>query len=363
MPIRFTTTFWPGVPQDFDGFIQVRRRVFAPHDDRLFQVAVVPLGVDNAELIFHPVQLFQECRGEGGLAAPGSAGDEDVPPIRGEPNLLLLLGEPQEKIVADEPGFEFAQVTRQERPDELQNPFSPVGRGNPIGPVPEQGDRIGHRRGAFAEVEKGVIVFAVSDSYRVVPGEAQFRERGPKSCGLVDPGRKNHHGSLVEDELQFQAQFPDRFEHLLFIGIAGIHDDPAHRQGMDSPFLEALDETIGGPLPQELLFPFGGAVQHGPVLGHNPFENAHYGEYGEEVVQLPPGHENELPARRLQPVQAGQDLFIHAAILGYGVVIVAGEDVISHEFSADSLKMISAGRFTGELPSIVGEKERQKNGG
>jgi hypothetical protein len=80
------------------------------------------------------------------------------------------------------------------------------------------------------------------------------------------------------------------------MGVAGIYDHPAHRQRMNPPLLEALDESIGGSLPQEFLLPAGGTVQNGPVLGHNPFEQTDLGEYGDEIIQLPPGHQNELPA-------------------------------------------------------------------
>jgi hypothetical protein len=49
---------------------------------------------------------------------------------------------------------------------------------------------------------------------------------GLQARRLVGAGREHHHRSLVEDHLQFEAEFANRFEQRFLVRHVGADDDP-----------------------------------------------------------------------------------------------------------------------------------------
>src|SRR5438094_7057183 len=93
-------------------------------------------------------------------------------------------------------------------------------------------ESIRDRNGAFAEPEKGIVVFGIPESDDVMDGKTKFVECGLKSCTLVRSRGQNHHRAFIEGHVQVQAQVLDRLQNCTLVwlpsGYAGFPD--SHRR-------------------------------------------------------------------------------------------------------------------------------------
>jgi hypothetical protein len=176
-----------------------------------------------------------------------------------------------------------------------------------------------------------VVVLGVADPHHVVRREPQVAEGGVEPRGLVDARREDHHGPLVEDDLELQAHLPDDVEHGRLVRLPRRHDHPADRDRPDPARLEPLDELGRRRLGQRALLARVGPVEQGAVLGHHAVEDVELGEDVEQLVELAPGHQDQLPAGLLHPLQRLQGRGVDPAVVGESPVVVGREDVVAHE--------------------------------
>lgn len=73
---------------------------------------------------------------------------------------------------------------------------------------------------AKPQASRTLIVLRVADRDHVVRRNIQFGEGRLQAARLVDAGRQHHDGSLVEDDLQLQSEFPDGLEDRGLVGGA-----------------------------------------------------------------------------------------------------------------------------------------------
>ncbi len=74
----------------------------------------------------------------------------------------------------------------------------------------------------------------------------------------------------------------------------------------------------------------GGLVEHGPVLGDHQVERFDLRTDGKQVVEVPPGDEQQAPARGARAAERGERFRRDPPVERQGAVVVAGEHVEAH---------------------------------
>src|SRR6266566_1504406 len=116
------------------------------------------------------------------------------------------------------------------------------------------------------------------------------------SCGLIHTGGENHDRALVEDDLQFQAEITNQLDGRLLMRPPRGDDHPADGYPLGASFDELLPELVGRPMSKRPFFACGWAIQQGAVFRHNTVEKIDSRENFDQIVQFPPGNENEFAA-------------------------------------------------------------------
>jgi hypothetical protein len=99
-----------GIGQHLGCFLDQGRPLGVTQHHRVLEPLVVPLGVDDAELVALLSQSLQEAGGESGFAAARSAGHQQVHALRREAHLLVRFLVTQQDPVAGEPRLELGEV-------------------------------------------------------------------------------------------------------------------------------------------------------------------------------------------------------------------------------------------------------------
>src|SRR6516225_5234727 len=101
-------------------------------------------------------------------------------------------------------------------------------RRHPIGALPNCSERVADCHGTLTNTQKTVIIFRVAYADDIVSGQAKLPEGDLKARSFVHTRGQDHHGSLVEDDLQLQIQVANRFQYSLFVWMPGGHDTLAN---------------------------------------------------------------------------------------------------------------------------------------
>ncbi len=112
--------------------------------------------------------------------------------------------------------------------------------------------------------------------------------------------------------------------------LPGGHDHAAHVERRDPPRPQRLDQLAGRRFGEGLLGAIVGAVEHGAVLDHHPVEQIDAGKDVQQIRELAPGHQDELPPGRPEPLERGQRGVVHPAGGGDGTIVITGQGVIAH---------------------------------
>ena len=229
-----------------------------------------------------------------------------------------------------QPAFQVGEVAV----DELLHQLGDAGTvrlpGHPVGALLDERERIGHRHAALAEPEEGVVVLRVAHAHAVVRGESQLEQRGFEPRRLVHSGRQDHDRALVEDDLELEPEVPDGLEHSRLVRLPGRHQAMPHGERRDPAGAERGNEVGGWGFPERLVLSAGRAVDDSAVLGDHAVEHLDVRKDGEQILDLPPRHQDDLAARVAKPVKGGHRLTRDRALGGQGSVEVAGEDEVAH---------------------------------
>src|SRR5688572_29004384 len=91
-------------------------------------------------------------------------------------------------------------------------------------------------------MQESMIVLGITDSDHIVRRKLELFERSHSSGRLVRAGRQDHHGTLVEDDLQLQSEVPNDLQHRRLIWFPGRYDRAPDRKRLDISLPELLDE-------------------------------------------------------------------------------------------------------------------------
>ncbi len=90
---------------------------------------------------------------------------------------------------------------RHEFIDDFGDSTSGLTRGDPIGDFFEHRHGVGHGHRILALIEQGMIIFRIPDRHDVARRQARLVQSCHKTSSFVDPGRDNHDGVPIEDDL------------------------------------------------------------------------------------------------------------------------------------------------------------------
>jgi hypothetical protein len=117
-----------------------------------------------------------------------------------------------------------------------------------------------------------VIVLGIAHADRVVRREPQVAQSVLQAARLVDAARQHHHGSLVEDHLQRQAQLLDGRQHRVLVRLPGGDDHAPDRERLDRVRAQQRDQLRARRLAEQLLLAAVGREHVRAVLGHDAIE-------------------------------------------------------------------------------------------
>src|SRR5207244_5000068 len=100
----------------------------------------------------------------------------------------------------------------------------------------------------------------------------------------------------VQDYLQLPAEITTQLDRRLLVRPPGGDDHPADGYPIGASFDELLPELVGRPLSKRPFFACGWAVQQGAVFRHNTVKKIDSREDFDQIVQFPPGNEDEVAA-------------------------------------------------------------------
>jgi hypothetical protein len=81
-----------------------------------------------------------------------------------------------------------------------------------------------HRCPDLDQLQHGVIVFRITDSYRVVRRQAKHVERRLQSSRLCDTLRQYHDAAAVERQHERQLPLPDDIEDLKGVARGAVNE-------------------------------------------------------------------------------------------------------------------------------------------
>jgi hypothetical protein len=232
--------------------------------------------------------------------------------------------------VPGQPAFQVGEVAVDELLHQLGDAGTVRVTGHPVGPFLDERERVGHRHPALAEPEEGVVVLRVAHAHAVVRGESQLHERGFEPRGLVHSRGQDHDGALVEDDLELESEVPDGLKHGRLVRVPGRHQAVPHGERRDPAGAERGNEVGGRGFPERLVLSAGGSVDDSAVLGDHAVEHLDLRKDGEQILELPPRHQDDLAARIAKPAKRGHRVAGDRALGGQGSVEVAGEHQVAH---------------------------------
>jgi len=241
--------------------------------------------------------------GQRRLAAPRGPRHEHRLALRRHGDGPIVVGAPKRDPVPPQARLEAGQVVREKLVDQLADAGPGAPRRHEVGLLPQRGERVGDGDGALAGLQEGVVVLGVSDPDGIVRRQPQLPERGRQTRPLVHSGGEHHDRAFVEDDLQLQAELADRFDGGGLVRRDGGDEDAPGRQRGDPAAAKQVEERGGGRRPQRPALARSGGVEERAVLRHDPVEEVEPVAHRLQLLQLAPGHEQELPPRRAKPLQ------------------------------------------------------------
>jgi len=233
-------------------------------------------------------------------------------------------------------GAEGLDAARDEALDQFPNARAARPSGDQVGLVLDRRQRIGDGDRKAARLHESMVVLGVADGHDIVGGQAEIVERRLQAARLVDAGWQDHHRALVEDDLQFEPEVPNCFEHGFLIGFPSRDNGAADRQRSDALRAQPLDESFGRLGRQRLFLPGRRVVEERAVFRDDAVEEIEAGKAAGEVRQLPAGDENELSAGAFEVDQRFNGRRVNDAVVGQSAVVVRCEtdDVHCHSHSS-----------------------------
>src|SRR3954465_5780559 len=98
-----------------------------------------------------------------------------------------------------------SQIVCQEPIDQLQNAIAMRSLSNKVRLLLEERNSVRNRSREFRCIKHRMVILSIRNRHDVVEGQTKLLERFQQTGGLVDAGRQNHYGAVVEDHLQFEA--------------------------------------------------------------------------------------------------------------------------------------------------------------
>jgi hypothetical protein len=296
--------------------------------DGVPEAAPVAFGIDHRALIAGGHDALDEALGRGRLAATRRAGEEHDLAV-GRQRHRLPAG-----VAAELDGArrrpQRLEVGRDQRVDELAH----AGRGAPardqVGAVAQRRQRVGHGDAALAGGQERVVVLGVAHADGVAWREPERVERGGQAGALVDAAREHHDGALVEDDLQLEPEVVDLLEHVELMRLARGDDDLADAEGSDAALPQPLDQARRRRLTERPRLVRTRQVQQAAVLGDDGVAGGGVGEDAQQVVELAAGDEHHRAPAGAQPAQRGDGGWADPAVIGEGLVVIAGEHAKAH---------------------------------
>ena len=164
-------------------------------------------------------------------------------PYEGSVSSVPSLSLTQQDLVPSQQAGAAGEIVGQYFADQLGYTRAVIRLEHHVGGLLDGGQGVGHGCRAFADAQEGMIVLGVADAHGVVQRDVELFQRRLETGRLVHAARQHHHGALVEDHLQLEAQIADRFQHHFFIGLPGGDDAPTHGNSFHATALQFLDET------------------------------------------------------------------------------------------------------------------------
>ncbi len=164
------------------------------------------------------------------------------------------------------------QIGCQHPVNQFAHPRSVSSASNEISALLQLRKSVGHRDGALADSEKGVIVFRIAHPDGIVSRQREVIERREQTAGLVDAWWQHHHRALVEDDLLLETQLPDLIEHDGFMRLPRRHDDVADGEWAHATLTECANQDLWCRFTELREAPIGRVVQHSSVLGDDAIE-------------------------------------------------------------------------------------------
>jgi hypothetical protein len=239
--------------------------------------------------------------------------------------LVAYRGNSQRNVMANQARFAPGQIAGDDLFDQLRYTGAVIGSQHDVGAVLQRRQRIGNGGRAFAHAQKRMIVFRIAYADGIVCRYSDLAQRRRQAARLGDAGGQHHDGALVEDDLQLQAQVANDFEYRGLVRLPGRNDDPAHRDGMDLPRDEHIDEDLRRTLRQYLLFSARRPVNERAVLGDDALEQVQPREHPPQVIHFATRNEDQFAAAISQALQGANRRLIDAPVMRDGAVVVAAK--------------------------------------
>ena len=170
-----------------------------------------------------------------------------------------------------------------------------------------------------------MIVLGITDGDDIVRRKLELFERCHSSGRLVHAGRQDHHGALVEDDLQLQSEVPNDLQHRRFIRFPGRHDRPPDRKRLDVSLPELLDEDGWRGCRNDMFLLGRGVINQRTVFRDNAIEQLELGKCSLEIRQVAAGDQDEPAPGLLELSQGLARRVVDDTVVSYCSVEVGGE--------------------------------------
>ena len=90
-----------------------------------------------------------------------------------------------------------------------------------------------------------MIVLGVTDADHVVRRQPALDQRAGQSARFVHARRQDHHRTLVEHDVQLEAELAHRLQHDLLHRLPRGDNAAANRQRLHATLAQARDERLG----------------------------------------------------------------------------------------------------------------------
>jgi len=223
-----------------------------------------------------------------------------------------------------------AQIIADQFVDQFDHAVPALGGRHEGGDAFDGGGRVGHRHGAFAAFQKGMIVFRVADPCHLVTRKSQFPQRVSESRALVDAGRKHHHRAAITDHLGLEAEFPDDVLDGCTMWRVGRHQHLSDLERCDAARQQGLHQQFGRWIGESRFLPARGIVNDCTVLGDDEVEQLRAGTDRKQIVELAARDQNRPPAGYPQAFQRVYHRLRQPVIRRQGAIVVRHQCEVTH---------------------------------